>query len=173
MEHEKFDVEGELRAHRSAPRTEFADTLAGDVRRTGPSRSRRLSVGSGLALTGLIVVAVASFGGIGYASSSPNAAKKQPAKVWVVKGPSSAAAAQYGTTSTTTTTEQAVSPTNTPAKPTGGTESAEGTLAAPKAKSAQLPFTGLSLWVPLAIGLMLISLGLVLRTRGRRRDAAQ
>src|SRR5581483_2042421 len=177
MKHEEFDLEGQLRARRSAPRAEFAETLADGMRSTGPSSPRRL--GSVIALAGLVVVAIASFGGIGYASSSSNGAKNQPTKVWIVKGPSSSsAAAQYGTstTTTTTTTEQTTDTTestvvgeNTQATPNGGggTESAQGTLAAPKAKTAQLPFTGLSLWVPLAIGLMLISLGLVLRTRGR------
>jgi hypothetical protein len=42
---------------------------------------------------------------------------------------------------------------------------------APAATPAQLPFTGLALWVPLAAGLMLIALGLVLRTRGRRHGS--
>jgi hypothetical protein len=37
--------------------------------------------------------------------------------------------------------------------------------------SSQLPFTGLALWVPLALGLALIVFGLALRTRVRRRDA--
>jgi hypothetical protein len=180
MKHDKFDLEGELRDGRSVPRADFAEALAEDVRRTRPSRAPRSRLGSALALSGLILVAVASFGGIGYASS--NGAKKQPNHVWVVKGPSSAAAAQYGTTSTTTTvqttTEAFTPPTTSTTVPkatsvAGGTESAQGTLAAPKAKTAQLPFTGLALWVPLAIGLVLISFGLVLRTRGRRRDAAQ
>ena len=184
MKHEKFDLEGQLREGRSLPRAEFADALADDVRSTDGRRAPRSRLGSSLALAGLIVVAVASFGGIGYASS--NGTKKEPGKVWVVQGPSSAAAAQYDTTTTTTTVkettvqEQSFTPpttstSNTPKATSvaGGTESAQGTLATPKAKTAQLPFTGLALWVPLAIGLVLISLGLVLRTRGRRRDAAQ
>jgi hypothetical protein len=35
-------------------------------------------------------------------------------------------------------------------------------------KSSALPFTGLALWVPLAIGLVLMAAGVTLRTRGRR-----
>jgi hypothetical protein len=169
MKHEELDLEGQLRAGRSIPRAEFAEQLAETVRSSTDRRgSPRL--GSVLALAGLIVVAVASFGGMGYASSSSSRAKNEPTRVWILKGPaSSSAAAQYSTSTTTTSARaSALVP-----KTTGGEKSAlGGPAAAPAAKTAQLPFTGLSLWVPLAVGLMLISLGLVLRTRGRRRDGA-
>jgi hypothetical protein len=173
MKDKKFDLEGQLRASRSLPRAEFADALAGEVRSTGARRSPRGRVGLALALSGLIVVALASFGGIGYASSSASHAVKKASKPQVHQVTKSAAHAQYAPY--TPPTKPAAKPTTQTqgTTATGGTESAQGTLATPKAKSAQLPFTGLSLWVPLAIGLMLISLGLVLRTRGKRRDTAQ
>ncbi len=179
MKQDKFDLEKELRAGRSAPRADFAQALADDVR--GARRSPRGRVGLALALSGLIVVALASFGGIGYASSSASHAVKKPGKQQHVREVTkSAAHAQYAPfTPPTKKTKPATTPATTQTKgttkktKTSGTQSAQGALAAPKATSAQLPFTGLALWVPLAIGLLLISFGLVLRTRGRRRDATQ
>ena len=176
MKNRKFDLETELRTGRSAPRAEFAQALVDEVRSSGPARSPLGRVGLALALSGLIVVALASFGGIGYASSSATHAAKKPAKV-VVK--TSAAHAQYAPftpPSAAKPTPSAAKPTPSAAKPATGTNGAAGTEAAspaPQVKSAELPFTGLALWVPLAFGLAIVSIGLVLRTRGRRRDATQ
>jgi hypothetical protein len=169
MKHRKLNVEKELRASRSAPRAEFAQALVDEVRSSRPARSPLGRVGLALALSGLIVIALASFGGIGYASSSASHAVKKPAKQHVRVVKKSAAHAQYA-------------PFTPPAKPkpkpetngttqTGGTAGTEA-AAPPKVKSAQLPFTGLALWVPFAVGMVLVSIGLVLRTRARRRDAA-
>jgi hypothetical protein len=166
MKHRKFDLEKQLRAGRSTPRAEFAQGLAEEVRDSRPARSPLGRVGLALALSGLIVIALASFGGISYASSSVSHAAKKQTKQVHVQVANSAAHAQYAP--------------YTPPKPkpevqgttqTGGIAGAE---AAPPAqvKSAELPFTGLSLWMPLAIGLVLVSIGLVLRTRARRRDTA-
>jgi hypothetical protein len=202
MNHDKFDLERELRASRPQPRGEYAKALADEVRGPAPERTRTGRVGLALALSGLIIVAVASFGGIGYASS----AKKQatPQHVWIIEKPNTAAAAQYGcppencpppTTTTentpTTPSTSELSPFTPPTKPftpptkktkgtvktgpkgttgtTGTGSTGTGQTGGTKATASQLPFTGLALWVPLAVGLMLISLGLVLRTRGRRR----
>jgi hypothetical protein len=204
-------LENELRTSRPEPRVDFARALADEVRsRRVPERSPLGRVGLALALSGLIVVALASFGGIGYASSAAShSVKKQVVPkhdVWIVKKAKTAAAAQYGPCppecaptvtppanppSTTPFTPPTTNPPSTPGKnapftppttnppstpgknETNGTNatnsSGGGQAGAPKATSSQLPFTGLALWVPLAIGLMLISLGLVLRTRGRRR----
>src|SRR4029078_7926121 len=53
---------------------------------------------------------------------------------------------------------------------------AEATAVAPKAAPAKatshLPSTGLALWVPLAIGLLLIGSGVLLRTRARRHGSS-
>jgi hypothetical protein len=200
-------LENELRTSRAEPRVDFARALADEVRsRRVPERSPLGRVGLALALSGLIVVALASFGGIGYASSAAShSVKKQvvPKHVWIVEKPKTAAAAQYGacppecppsntppvnppetkpftppTANTNPTSTPNTNATNGPTT-TNGTNSAGSTAAvgsgqagAPQTTSSQLPFTGLALWVPLAVGLMLISLGLVLRTRGRRRHTS-
>ncbi len=153
MSNERFDLEGELNAGRSRPRAEFVTSLAGDVR----GRVRRTRIGMTLALCGLMIVAVASFGGIGYAAGS------KPAKQ-----SNSSASAQYAPYTPKQTAQFA--PKVTKAK---AAVKAEATAVAPKAaapahSSAQLPFTGLALWVPLAIGLLLIGSGVLLRTRAKR-----
>lgn len=158
MSNERFDLEGELDASRSRPRAEFVTSLAGDVR----GRVRRTRIGMTLALCGLMIVAVASFGGIGYAAGS------KPAK------PSnSSASAQYAPYTPKQTAQ--FDPKVTKAK---AAVKAEATAVAPKAaaapahSSAQLPFTGLALWVPLAIGLLLIGSGVLLRTRAKRNGSS-
>ena len=157
MSNERFDLEGELDAGRSRPRAEFVTSLAGDVR----GRVRRTRIGMTLALCGLMIVAVASFGGIGYAAGS------KPAKS------NSSASAQYGPYTPKQTAQFA--PKVTKAK---AAVKAEATAVAPKAaaapahSSAQLPFTGLALWVPLAIGLLLIGSGVLLRTRAKRHGSS-
>jgi hypothetical protein len=164
MKHDKVDLERELRANRAQPRADFARALGDEVQtRRASERSPMGRVGLALALSGLIVVAFASFGGIGYASSTASHAVKKPTAVRVVK--SSAAHAQYAVFTPPTAKAKAK------AEPQAAAAAVKSQKAAPKVTSSQLPFTGLTLWVPLAIGLMLISLGLVLRTRGRRRHS--
>jgi hypothetical protein len=172
-------LEGDLRASRPVPRADFAQALGNEVRsRKAPERTGG-RFGLAVAIAGLIVVAVASFGGISYASSKKQV---QPNHVWIVEKPNSAAAAQYCPPDCpTTTTESNVAPiqktkpfkppTVTPASGTEGAAAVKGQAAA-KVASSQLPFTGLALWVPLAIGLLLVAFGLGLRTRARRRDTA-
>jgi len=169
MKHRKFDLEKQLRAGRSEPRAEFAQGLAEDVRGRRPARSPLGRVGLALALSGLIVVALASFGGISYASSSASHAVKKQTRQVHVQVPTSAAHAQYAPF-----TPPKAKPQPAPevkGTQTGGIAGAEAATP-PQVKSAELPFTGLSLWMPLAIGLVLVSIGLVLRTRARRRDTA-
>ena len=156
MSNERFDLEGELNAGRSRPRAEFVTSLAGDVR----GRVRRSRMGLTLALCGLMIVAVASFGGIGYAAGS------KPAKS------NSSASAQYGPYTPKQTAHFAPKVAKVKAK---AAVKAEATAVAPKAApahSSQLPFTGLVLWVPLAIGLLLIGSGVLLRTRARRHGSS-
>ena len=157
MSNERFDLEGELNAGRSRPRAEFVTSLAGDVR----GRVRRSRIGLTLALCGLMIVAVASFGGIGYAAGS------KPAKS------NSSASAQYGPYTPKQTAHFAPKVTKVKAQ---AAVKAEATAVAPKAAPAkatsQLPFTGLALWVPLAIGLLLIGSGVLLRTRARRHGSS-
>jgi len=157
MKDERFDLEGELNAGRSRPRAEFVTSLAGDVR----GRVRRSRIGLTLALCGLMIVAVASFGGIGYAAGS------KPAKS------NSSASAQYGPYTPKQTAHFAPKVAKVKAK---AAVKAEATAVAPKAApaqtSSQLPFTGLALWVPLAIGLLLIGSGVLLRTRAKRHGSS-
>jgi hypothetical protein len=157
MSNERFDLEGELNAGRSGPRAEFVTSLAGDVR----GRVRRSKIGLTLALCGLMIVAVASFGGIGYAAGS------KPAKS------NSSASAQYGPYTPKQTAHFAPKVAKVKAK---AAVKAEATAVAPKAApaqtSSQLPFTGLALWVPLAIGLLLIGSGVLLRTRAKRHGSS-
>ena len=148
MKDERFDLEGELHAGRSEPRSEFVTSLAGDVR----GRVRRVRIGLWMAMAGLVVVAVASFGGIGTAATAKHNA--------------TAASAQYAkykpkTAKFTPKTVQK-------AQPKQATKAVAKTSAKP---SSQLPFTGLALWVPLAIGLVLIAFGVTLRTRAKRHSA--
>ena len=162
---DKFDLERELRAGRPEPRVDFARELGNEVRsRRATERSPLGRVGLAFALTGLIVVALASFGGIGYASSAASHAVKKPTVAKAKVATKSAASAQYAPFTPPKAEVVAKVPKDAAA-------AVKVQTAAPKATSAQLPFTGLALWVPLAIGLVLISLGLVLRTRGRRRHS--
>jgi hypothetical protein len=178
MRNNKFDLESELRAGRSQPRADFARALADEVRSSrATTRSPLGRVGLALAFSGLIVVALASFGGIGYASSAASHAVKKPtAKHGARVVNTSAAQAQYAPFTPPT------APTAKPKPPAGGTAgapfappTAPGAAGAAGATnpvtSSQLPFTGLALWMPLAIGLVLIAFGLALRTRDRRRGA--
>jgi hypothetical protein len=143
---DRFDLEGELEAGRSEPRSEFVSSLAGDVR----GRVRRVRVGLWMALAGLVVVAVASFGGIGTAATGKH---------------SSSASAQYDTYKPKTATFTPKTVQN--AQPKEATEAVAKTSAKP---SSQLPFTGLALWVPLAVGLALIAFGVTLRTRAKKQN---
>ena len=183
------NLERELRARRPRPRVEFVETLAAEMRSRPAERSRVGRVGIAFAMSGLILVVLASFGGIGYASSAVSHAVKKPtvAKKAVNVASPSAAQAQYG--GFTPPTSPPITPPKQPTGGTGGTTSGgssggqassggqgsgtEGTSASSGTggTSSNLPFTGLALWVPLAIGLGLIATGLVLRTRGRRRDS--
>jgi hypothetical protein len=159
----ELDLESQLRANRAQPRADFVGALANEVRSRPAERSRLGRVGLAFALSGLIVVALASFGGIGYASSAASHAVKKPGAAKHARVVNSAARAQYVHYTPKATSK---------AKPQAHAAAAHAEkAAAPKATKAQLPFTGLALWVPLAFGLMLIAFGLVLRTRGRRRDS--
>jgi hypothetical protein len=166
MKHDKFDLERELRASRPHPRGDYAKALADEVRSRPTERTRLGRVGLALALSGLIVVALASFGGIGYASSAAShAVKKSTAAKHLRVVNSSAAQAQYAPFKAPKAKIKA----KVKAKKHQAAAAAVKVKVAPKVVASQLPFTGLALWVPLAIGLMLIAFGLVLRTRGRRR----
>jgi hypothetical protein len=201
--HRQVDLDRELRARRPRARSEFVETLAAEMRNRPAERSRVGRVGLAFAMSGLILVVLASFGGIGYAASAVSHAVKKPTAAKHVANVSSpsAAQAQYGGF-TPPNSPPLTPPATTPSKPSnpsggttgGGTTGAgsaggaaggnassgstgsgtEGTTASSAGttgSSSNLPFTGLALWVPLGIGLGLIAMGLVLRTRGRRQDS--
>jgi hypothetical protein len=69
--HQPFDLEAELKASRPEPSTEFVHRLETRMRESGRSRaSLRLAfVG---ALTAVMLMSLASVGGVGYASSAAN-----------------------------------------------------------------------------------------------------
>jgi hypothetical protein len=156
------NIEHELRAHRPEARDDFVQTLADEVRSRPAERSRSGRIGLAFALSGLIVVALASFGGIGYASSAAKHVK-------VVAH--SAAIAQYGGY-TPKVTPKVTPKAKAKATPKPAATAQAAGQAATKPTKSQLPFTGLALWMPLSIGLLLIAFGVALRTRGRRRNSA-
>jgi hypothetical protein len=68
--HEAFDLESELRAGRPEPAPELISRIEARVRDNGLSRVGSLRVAFVGALTGVMLLAVASVGGVGYASSA-------------------------------------------------------------------------------------------------------
>jgi hypothetical protein len=68
--HEDFDLEAELRAGRPEPAPEFARRLEARVRNDGRTRVGSLRVAFVGALTAVMLLALASVGGVGYASSA-------------------------------------------------------------------------------------------------------
>ena len=170
MKHDdKFDLEGELHASRPRPRGDFARALAEEVRSRPTERTRLGRAGLALALSGLIMVALASFGGISYASSAGLACREEAGR-----GTARADRVALGCTGAVHVARNAEG--EAEARNEGPTATALGQTktqaAAPAVTSSQLPFTGLTLWVPLAIGLALLAFGLVLRTRARGRGSS-
>jgi hypothetical protein len=68
--HEGFDLEAELRAGRPEPAPELISRLEARVRNDGRSRVGSLRVAFVGALTAVMLLALASVGGVGYASSA-------------------------------------------------------------------------------------------------------
>jgi hypothetical protein len=67
---EPFDLEAELRAARPEPSNELVRTLESRVRNDGRTRVGTLRVAFVGALTAVMLVALGSVGGVGYASSA-------------------------------------------------------------------------------------------------------
>ena len=67
---EPFDLEGELRAVRPEPSKELVHKLESRVRNDGRSRVGALRVAFVGAITAVMLVALGSVGGVGYASSA-------------------------------------------------------------------------------------------------------
>ena len=68
--HEALDLEAELRAGRPEPAPEFISRLEARVRNDGRSRVGTLRVAFIGAVTAVMLLALASVGGVGYASSA-------------------------------------------------------------------------------------------------------
>jgi hypothetical protein len=68
--HEPFDLEAELRASRPEPSSELVHQLEARVRTSGRTRSGSFRVAFVGALTAVMLLALASVGGVGYASSA-------------------------------------------------------------------------------------------------------
>jgi hypothetical protein len=68
--HEGLDLEAELRAGRPEPAPEYISRLEARVRNDGRSRVGSLRVAFVGALTAVMLLALASVGGVGYASSA-------------------------------------------------------------------------------------------------------
>ena len=68
--HEAFDLEAELRTNRPEPAPELISRLEARVRDHGRSRVGSLRVAFVGALTAVMLLALASVGGVGYASSA-------------------------------------------------------------------------------------------------------
>ena len=146
-----LDLEGELRASRPQPRADFVKALAAEARNAPPERTRAGRFGLAIALSGLILVVLASFGGIGYASSAASHAVKKPSATREVQ---SAAHSQYAP--------------YTPPKAHHNTKAAvkERQRPLPRRRSPTVTSSpncrspGAALWMPpLAIGLLLLASG--------------
>lgn len=99
-QHKPLDLEAELKAGRPEPSSELVHRLEGRVRNHGRTRGS-LRVAFVGALTAVMLVALASVGGVGYAASAASGAAvsvhravKPKKKARVVK--KSSASAQYG-----------------------------------------------------------------------------
>ncbi len=68
--HEGLDLEAELRADRSEPAPELITRIEARLRNDGRTRVGSLRVAFVGALTGVMLLALASVGGVGYASSA-------------------------------------------------------------------------------------------------------
>ena len=68
--HEGLDLEAELRASRPEPSSEFVHRLEARVRNERRSRAGSLRVAFVGAVTAVMLLALASVGGVGYASSA-------------------------------------------------------------------------------------------------------
>jgi hypothetical protein len=206
------DLEQALISQRPEPRRAFVKAVAASLRRTD-QRPRAGRIGLVLAFSGLVLIGMASFGGVGYAWSAASQAVHKvetavhAAKPTAARGPS-AAEAEYGpptfppppptpppapppTQPPGTFTPPPPPPATPPPTPPTSPQPPKAHLKPPAkppasghkpgtgqtgsqgaAKGGQLPFTGLSLWIPLLVGAGLVMLGIALRRRARRLPPA-
>jgi hypothetical protein len=121
-------------------------------------------------LTVFMVGFFASFGGLGYAAANAHNVAKSvtrivtPAKTQklAVQSTQSAAQDEYG--------QQTYTPPAAKPKPAKVIKVAGISSQAPSQSSSELPFTGLGLGITGALGLMLLSIGALLRRRESRAE---
>ena len=94
------DLERELRRNRPEPREEFLATMVSRVSRERRSTAPRMRLGFAGALTAMILVSLAAFGGLGYAATAVESVAHVATKVVTPSKPHavkqlSSAAAQY------------------------------------------------------------------------------
>ena len=155
-------LEARLRTARPEADEELVRSIAGSLepRREPRAWSRVAFAG---AFTTLLVGMFASFGGISYAASGATTAVHtltKIAKAQKVVVHHSAAANQY---------HPGDEGQQAPASETQGAQGVQGVEAA----SGTLPFTGISLLATVLLGLTMVSTGLALRRRERRKAKAQ
>lgn len=98
--HEGLDIEGELRAGRPEPRSEFVHALEARVRESRRPARGGFRVAFVGALTACMLFALASVGGLGYAASAVSDVAVTAKRIVKKKGPKiikkSSAKSQYG-----------------------------------------------------------------------------
>jgi len=140
-------LEGELVAQRPAPREDLVAALTRTIG-AHPRQGRKARFGAAIAMAGVALVALGA-GQAGYAYSSTSTPAKKASRVHLnqsarIQGTDSSSHAQYGPV-----------PKPKP-KPTPKHHQPSG-----------LPFTGLSLFVPVVVGVGFMLIGVLLRRRGR------
>jgi len=143
-------LEGELVAQRPAPREDFVAALTRTIG-AHPRQGRNARFGAAIAMAGVALVAL-SAGQAGYAYSSTSTPAKKASGVHLnqsarIQGTDSSSHAQYG-------------PTPKPKPKPKPTPKHHG-------QPSGLPFTGLSLFVPVVVGVGFMLIGVLLRRRGR------
>jgi len=160
-------VEHVLRAARPEARSELVAELVDRSTPAAPVR-RWSRVAFATALTVFMLGFFASFGGLGYAAANTQSATRTvtrivvPAKTSkvIVRKTQSAGQDQYG--------NQQYTPPAAKPKPAKVIEVAGISTQQPSSTSSELPFTGLGLGATTALGLLLLSLGILLRRRESR-----
>lgn len=157
----------QLRSARSEPRPELVAAVSSRIAGARPAARSRFRLAIAGAISTVALVAAGSMGGVGYAASVGKSAVKTVEKA---VSPSakravithSAARSQYGYFVLGAKKSKNAAKTKRVA--------ARAPIAGISQPKGGLPFTGLALGTPLAVGLVLLGLGIVLRRRTRSRE---
>jgi hypothetical protein len=163
-------LERDLRSLGGRASDEFVDSLAARLRDSSAQRGFRWSsLAFAAALATLTIGGFVSFGGAGYAASSAADAIDSLVRV------SHPAAHHHVVKHTTSAADQYKAPTAPTVAVTPKVKAAKATKKPPSLASTApggqtLPFTGFSLATTVAVALLLIAVGLLLRRKERRRE---